>query len=99
MDSLTVESKIAIHTIAKDGGMEILELLSDSPARFGTILEKVSVSPRTLSERLKDLVGYGIVSRKNFSEIPPRVEYSLSNKGREIVEVLMKVQYILDRAD
>ena len=97
MNSLTVESKNVIHTIAKDGGMEILELLSESPVRFGVLLEEVSVSPRTLSERLKDLVSYGIVSRKNFSEIPPRVEYSLTDKGREIMEVLEKVQSILNR--
>jgi DNA-binding HxlR family transcriptional regulator len=42
------------------------------------------ISPKTLSERLKELERLGVVKREVFPEIPPRVEYSLTEKGIEL---------------
>ena len=42
------------------------------------------VSPKTLSDTLKDLQKEGLITRESFSEIPPRVEYSLTHDGVEL---------------
>jgi DNA-binding HxlR family transcriptional regulator len=46
------------------------------------------ISPKTLSERLRSLEEDGIVVRQTFAEAPPRVEYSLTDKGRALVSVI-----------
>lgn len=46
------------------------------------------VNPRTLSERLKQLEDHGIVSRRAYAEVPPRVEYTLTDRGRSLEPVL-----------
>ncbi|MBA2439179.1 MAG: winged helix-turn-helix transcriptional regulator [Thermoleophilaceae bacterium] len=46
------------------------------------------ISPRTLSLRLKALEEDGIVERHTFPEVPPRVEYSLTAKGRALLPLI-----------
>ena len=46
------------------------------------------ISPRTLSLRLRALEEHGIVERHTFSEVPPRVEYALTRKGRALVPLI-----------
>jgi DNA-binding HxlR family transcriptional regulator len=47
------------------------------------------VSTKTLSSRLKELEEYGILKRTAFNEIPPRVEYSMTEKGKKLAEALV----------
>jgi DNA-binding HxlR family transcriptional regulator len=42
------------------------------------------MSPRTLSETLKELEGIRLIKRESFNQIPPKVEYSLTNDGVEL---------------
>jgi DNA-binding HxlR family transcriptional regulator len=42
------------------------------------------ISPKTLSDTLKDLQTEGLIDRESFAEIPPRVEYSLTKDGAEL---------------
>jgi DNA-binding HxlR family transcriptional regulator len=46
------------------------------------------ISPRTLSLRLRALEHEGIVERKTFPEVPPRVEYALTDKGRGLLPLI-----------
>jgi len=46
------------------------------------------VSPKTLTERLRTLEGAGIIERKVYPVIPPKVEYSLTEKGRDLKPVI-----------
>ncbi len=46
------------------------------------------ISPRTLSLRLRGLEEEGIVARQTFPEVPPRVEYALTAKGRALVPII-----------
>ncbi|GIM46186.1 transcriptional regulator [Collibacillus ludicampi] len=63
----------------------ILRDLFFGPRRFGELQRSLKgISPRTLSIRLKELEEEGIVSRTIFSEIPPHVEYSLTEKGKTL---------------
>jgi DNA-binding HxlR family transcriptional regulator len=64
------------------------------PARYGDIEETFDgVSSSTLSTRLDELVEAGILSREQYAEIPPRVEYELTGTGEELghhLEPLLK---------
>jgi len=44
------------------------------------------ISSKTLSTRLSELVSEGILTRETFAEVPPRVEYRLTQKGQELIE-------------
>src|SRR3954467_2860834 len=46
------------------------------------------ISPRTLSLRLRALEEQGVVERHTFPEVPPRVEYALTDKGRALVPLI-----------
>jgi DNA-binding HxlR family transcriptional regulator len=59
------------------------------PARYGDIEETFDgASSSTLSTRLEELVAAGILSREQFDEIPPRVEYELTEAGEDLSELL-----------
>jgi len=62
------------------------ELHTKGKKRFGELLLGMGhISPRTLSKRLKELEKVGLISRKKFGEIPPRVEYALTGKGGKLI--------------
>jgi len=67
----------------------ILRDLAEGPVRF-TELEESSggISPRTLADRLRQMESAGLISRESFREIPPRVQYSLTAKGRAAIPVI-----------
>ena len=80
-----------LKVIGRKGTLVILDMLRAGPTRF-TALEKVlKVSPRTLSERLKELEEQGIVHRQAYAEVPPRVEYTLTAKGIALQPLLGKI--------
>lgn len=55
------------------------------PARYGEIEDAFDgVSSSTLSTRLDELVEAGLLSREQYAEIPPRVEYELTDTGEEL---------------
>lgn len=57
--------------------------------RFGELQKSLQgISPRTLSERLSKLEAEGLVKRQVYAEIPPRVEYSLTEKGEALVGLI-----------
>lgn len=47
------------------------------------------ISPKTLSDRLKELENANIIKREAFAEIPPRVEYSLTEEGAELRKAII----------
>ncbi len=67
----------------------IIRELLDGKKRYGEIQEGLEkVSPQTLSGRLKLLEQLGFVTRHAYAEIPPRVEYALTDKGFAVSDVL-----------
>jgi DNA-binding HxlR family transcriptional regulator len=67
----------------------VLRELFGGTKRFGEIEKLLSgISPRTLSLRLASLEEFGIVERKVYPEVPPRVEYKLSALGKSLEPVL-----------
>jgi DNA-binding HxlR family transcriptional regulator len=67
----------------------IVYTLLNGTKRFGELLEVMgNVSPKTVSQRLKMLEELGFVQRHAFAEIPPRVEYCLTDKGLALVDIM-----------
>ena len=67
----------------------VIRDLAEGRSRFCELERSLQgISPRTLSLRLRALEEEGIVERTTFAEVPPRVEYSLTEKGRAIVPII-----------
>ncbi|RCW72026.1 winged helix-turn-helix transcriptional regulator [Saliterribacillus persicus] len=73
-------------------GLIIFQLL-EGPQRFSTLEASIGISGRVLSERLKDLEKQEIVKRKVYDEIPVRIEYTLTEKGKALEPVLNSIQH------
>ncbi len=67
----------------------IIRELMGGVMRFGELEKSLTgISPRTLSLRLSSMEDHGIVERKVYPEVPPRVEYKLSPLGKSLEPVL-----------
>ncbi|WP_160675063.1 helix-turn-helix domain-containing protein [Clostridium sp. C8-1-8] len=71
----------------------IRDLLIDGTIRFGDLLRSLEgISPKTLSVRLRELEKVGLVDRIVYPEIPPKVEYKLTEKGKELEKVFIELK-------
>lgn len=71
----------------------IIRDLFSGTKRFGEIRKSLKgISPKTLSERLKHLEEKGVVKRIAYPTIPPTVEYSLTEKGRDLKPVITEMK-------
>jgi DNA-binding HxlR family transcriptional regulator len=67
----------------------VIRDLADGRSRFCELERSLhGISPRTLSLRLRALEEEGIVERQTYPEVPPRVEYALTEKGRALVPLI-----------
>jgi DNA-binding HxlR family transcriptional regulator len=63
--------------------------LSEGMSRFCELERSLAgISPRTLSLRLRALEEEGVVERHTYPEVPPRVEYALTDKGRALLPII-----------
>ena len=93
--NLCIGSPLGNKTIGLLGSRGTMDILcvfccSHPVVRF-TELNKMlgHISTKTLASRLKELESNGILRRTAYNEIPPRVEYSMTEKGRKLSEALM----------
>ena len=87
--SLMAETAKLRNLITKRGTLEILIPLCccTEPVRYKKFRETMKgISSKTLAYRLHELEKGGILERRSYNEIPPRVEYNLTEKGQELVE-------------
>ncbi|EEK70746.1 Transcriptional regulator, MarR [Bacillus mycoides] len=71
----------------------IIKSLLEEPKRFREIADIIpNMSDRMLSERLKELEGEGIVVRNVYPEVPVRIEYGVTDKGKALESVMDEVQ-------
>src|SRR2546429_4884307 len=83
----------AMRLIGDMWTLMIVYNLLNGPRRFGELLEALgSVSPKTVSQRLKMLEEIKFVERQAFAEIPPRVEYRLTEKGLALVDIIKAIR-------
>ena len=72
--------------------LKIIYTLLTGTRRFGEILETMGgVSPKTLSNRLKMLEEIRFVQRQAYAEIPPRVEYRLTERGFALANIMQAI--------
>jgi len=71
----------------------IRNLLIEGTMRFSELLKSMDgISPKTLSLRLKELEDHGILERKVFPEVPPRVEYTITEKGKRLESIFIELK-------
>ena len=70
----------------------ILHELSEGPVRFKELQRHIDITQATLSAQLKYLEQEGLIKRQVYPEIPPRVEYSLTDIGYSFTPVLNEIE-------
>ncbi|MBB6290641.1 HxlR family transcriptional regulator [Pseudomonas sp. SJZ103] len=82
----------AIRAITGKWKIEIVCMLIEGPMRFGVLRRSLpGVTQHMLTEQLKELASNGIVIRRAYAEIPPRVEYELSQAGIDLIPIFQKM--------
>lgn len=67
----------------------ILCKLMKSTKRFGELEKSIgNISSKVLTQQLKDLEAFGFISRKTYDQIPPRVEYSVTELGKTLIPIM-----------
>lgn len=92
MSKIKVTCEIEV-TLKMIGGVSkpliLYYLIENGTKRFSEILRYVTVvSQRTLTNQLKELENDGLISRKAYAQVPPRVEYSITEKGKSLLPIL-----------
>ena len=78
-------TRVILDRVGDKWTVLIIEILDDSPKRFGEIRRAIGgITPKVLTSTLRSLVADGLVARQSFGEVPPRVEYSLTDLGRSL---------------
>ena len=82
----------AMNIIGNKWSPIIIYVISDRTIRFGQLAALIdNISRKVLAEQLKSLENEGIIKRESFAEIPPRVEYSLTEKGVDLLPILSQI--------
>ena len=86
-------SRVVLDRIAEKWTGLVVLALGDRTLRFGELRERIGgVAPKVLTQTLRALERDGLVTRRVFAEVPPRVEYRLTPLGRSLGEPLAVVQ-------
>jgi DNA-binding HxlR family transcriptional regulator len=82
-----------IDVISKKWALLIINAIGNyGRLRFNELMEELhSISPKTLADTLKQLQNEKLLKRESFSEIPPRVEYSLTEDGLGLREAVVPI--------
>jgi DNA-binding HxlR family transcriptional regulator len=99
-DDFIEKGRHFVQLISSRGTMEILSLFccSTKKYRFTEISHILNhIGTKTLSARLKGLEREGILNRTAYNEIPPRVEYSITEKGQSLTNATMPlIKWIME---
>jgi DNA-binding HxlR family transcriptional regulator len=75
--------------------LEAVRLGVNRPGELERSIE--GISTKVLSERLKRLTNYGLLSREVFAEVPFRTEYTLTDNGAKLMEIIRQIQELDER--
>jgi DNA-binding HxlR family transcriptional regulator len=90
-----------INIIAKKWAILIISIIGHhEKIRFNDIMQRLDgISPKTLADVLKDLRKENLIHRESFAEIPPRVEYSLTEDGKQLCEAVLPLIQWAEKRD
>ncbi|MBB6672893.1 winged helix-turn-helix transcriptional regulator [Cohnella nanjingensis] len=85
--------ELAAELLGKKWTGLIIRVLMGGPKRFKDIKEQIpDMSDKMLTDRMKELESLGVVKRTVYPEMPVRIEYELTDKGRDLKEVIHSIQ-------
>jgi DNA-binding HxlR family transcriptional regulator len=85
-------TQAALELLTRRWSVEILYLLASGTRRYSEVFYEVGVIPKkTLTQTLRRLERDGLVARRAYAHVPPRVEYSLTPLGWRLTELLMAI--------
>ncbi len=92
MDKIIVGSEIEV-TLKMIGGkckpIILYILIEDGVKRFKDLMKEVNqISQKTLTNQLRELEVDGLITRECFAQVPPKVEYSITEKGKTLFPIL-----------
>jgi DNA-binding HxlR family transcriptional regulator len=92
-----IEGTVAdlLDLLGKVHAMAILSAFAfaDGPLRFGDVESQLEVPPNTLSTRLQELTAAGLLTRRAYDEVPPRVEYAPTQKAEALFPVFAHLHH------
>ncbi len=95
---ITTDERCPVEAVAEIIGRKWVSLiirdLAKGPQRFGELQHSIKISPRVLSARLQELEIEGLVSRAVFAEVPPRTEYTLTERGQLLLPLIDEMRRI-----
>jgi DNA-binding HxlR family transcriptional regulator len=102
MKSIRITARCPIRTTLELVGgkwkLLILFQLMENPFRLSELKKRIpDISEKMLIQELKTLVESGLAVRQNFGEVPPRVEYSLTEMGRAVLPLIEEMRNFAGR--
>ncbi|GAA1758552.1 winged helix-turn-helix transcriptional regulator [Agromyces humatus] len=83
-------TRVVLDHIMSKWGVLVLLALTDGTHRWGELRREVEgISEKMLASTLRTLEADGLVARTSYPEVPPRVEYSLTERGHELMERML----------
>lgn len=87
--------QFVVHLIGNKWSILLIRSLFSGRRRTHELLAELpGISTKTLMQRLRELEGQGLVQRQVYAEVPPRVEYALTAKGRQLQPVLQALHQV-----
>lgn len=84
---------LALNIIGGKWKIPIIWSLKDNPMRYGDLKRSLKkITHKMLTQQLRELESGEIISRKVFSEVPPKVEYSLTLLGKSVIPIIDMLQ-------
>ena len=89
----TCSMEAALSVISGKWKLKILNQLLNGPMRYSEINRKITgMTEKMLSQQLRELEEDNIITRKVYPEVPPRVEYSFTELGKELVDIFYALE-------
>ncbi|MBO0856241.1 MAG: helix-turn-helix transcriptional regulator [Nocardia sp.] len=87
-------ARLAVEIIADKWSVVALYALSRGPRRHGDLVDLIGgISRKVLTQTLRRLARHGLVTRHAYSEVPPRVEYELTDLGRTLIQPIQDLAH------
>lgn len=89
MRGRALQSRDAVELLSDKWRITLLHLLTPGPQRANALQKAIpKISPKVLTQTLRGMERDGLVSRKVYASVPPRVEYQLTEMGTSVIEPL-----------